>query len=174
MTSTADDTSRKALGIDGVIMLVLGAAFMLYPIYAVMTGSPVVRLLGIMERFGADVPVFLRVFFSLAPHFLSIYSLIFLFGVLTIGSTLAARRGSDWAVRTVRIAGWIIGAVCVSVFGFWCVTALAAPEATALLFAVEGARGLVTLCCVGVLVLFFVLISLGIALRRMKRRWQGE
>lgn len=164
--------SKKTFDLCDGIVLILGIMFLVYPICVVMMGSPVVKLLGIMEDLRADVPVFLRVFFSLAPHFLFFYSLMFLFGVLTVGATLAARWGKAWAIRTVRIAGWIIGGVFVCVFGFWCVTALVVPEATALLFAVEGTKELVVLFFVGVLFLFSVLISLWTSLKRMKRRWE--
>jgi len=174
MSDAVKDTNRKTFEICDGIILALGVVFMLYPICVVMMGSPVVKLLGIMEKLRADVPVFLRFFFSLSPHLLSFYSLVFLFGMLTTGAALAARRGKAWARRMVFVAGWIIGVVFLCVFGFWCLTAIAAPEATALLFAVEGTRELVILMCVGLLVLFSVLVSLWISLMRMKRRWEGN
>ena len=172
MNAVVKNKSRKTFEICDGILLFLGIAFIIYPICMVLMGSPVVRLLGIMEQLRADVPVFLRVFFSLAPHFLSFYSLIFLFGILTIVSTLTARQGKVWAIHTVRVVGWIIGGVFVCMFGFWCVTALVVPEATAHLFAVEGTRQLVFLFFVGALILFSVLISLLISMKRIKRRWK--
>jgi len=174
MSVETNNTKKKTFEICDGVVLILGIVFILYPICAVIMGSPVVKLLSIMEELQAEVPVFLRFFFLLAPHFLSFYSLMFLFGILTIGSTLAARQGNIWAIRTVHIAGWIIGAVFVYVFGFWCVTALTVPAAVALLFAVEGTQELVILFFVGLLVLFSVLISLGISLMRIKRRWERK
>jgi len=170
MSTTVHTTNKKPFEICDGVILVLGIAFMLYPVYAVVMGSPVVRLLAIMQGLQADVPVFLRVFFSLAPYSLPMYSLLFFFGVLTIVSMHAARHERAWAVRVVRIVCWIIGVTTVCVFGFWLITARAVPDAASLLFSVQGPQELAVVLGVGLVVVVFVLSSLGMCLKRMKRR----
>ena len=173
--SEAEHSGRKnKLDICDGIILALGIAFIVYPICMVMLGSPVVKLLEIMRERAAEVPVFLRVFFSLAPQFLSFYSLLFLFGLLTVGCTLAARRNKAWAALIMQVVGWIIGVVIVCVFGFWCLVVCAVPDEAALLFAVDGARQLTILVIVGLFIMTSVLISLVVCLKRLKRRSESD
>jgi hypothetical protein len=74
----------------------------------------------------------------------------------------------------VQVLGWIIGAVIVCVFGFWCMVVCAVPDEATRVFAVDGTRELAVLVIVGLFVMTSALISLVVCLKRLKRRSETD